>query len=863
MFFTKGVIGNSYTNNYFLSNIQEVAVNNTNLDSISGKVNSDTLSTKNRENSLINEKVSYSADDSIILSRDREKVYLYKNAVINYGDINLKADYIEYNQASNEVFAKGLPDSSGLMIGNPIFKEGSEEFSAKTIKYNFKTKKGYIENIVTEDQQGYLHSEVTKKMENKEFNIKNGKYTTCDLEHPHFYLSMTKAKVIPGDKIVSGYSYLVIADIPLRMVAIPFGFFPTQHKQTSGILMPTYGEEKERGFYLRDFGYYFRISDYMDLSVSGDVFSKGSWGGIVNYRLKKKYKYSSNFSAKLYNNIMGDEGLSDYSKTTDFSIIWNYTQDEKANPSSEFSAKVNLSSSSYDKLNSRSMTDYTTNTKSSRIAYSKSWLGTPFRFTANLKHSQNSRNKTVDLTLPNLTFDMDRQYPFRKKNRSGDMKWYEDIEISYKSKMENRIHTVDSLLFTDTKFRDFENGFQHEIPVRTNIKILNYLNISPQVKYTGVVYPNSIRKSWDNTSSTVVTDTINKLDYAQVITPSISFSLSPRLYGMYQFKDPDSKIVAVRHVLSPSVSLNFRPDLGNMVSKYYGECRVSDDATDIREYSYFANGMYKLPAVPGRSGIVSFGLSNNIEMKVRTPNDTTSSVKKIKLLDKINFSTSYDLFADSMKWRPISMNSSTSLFEKKVNINFTGTIDPYALNSIGNVYNKFVWETPGSKWPRFTRFDVSVDFKLNSKKDSENKGNNSVSKENSRTFYDKNSRQFEEQAMFIDYVDFDVPWDLNVRYKLTYSKPKFVSTISQTLSFSGNISLTKNWKISMRSNYDFEQQQLAATSINIHRDLHCWEMSFGWVPVGARQSYNFRINVKSAILQDLQLTKRKSWRDNL
>jgi len=863
LFFTKGVIGNSYTNNYFLSNIQEVAVNNTNPDSISGKVNSDTLSTKNRENSLINEKVSYSADDSIILSRDREKVYLYKNAVINYGNINLKADYIEYNQASNVVFAEGLPDSTGLMHGNPVFKDGNEEFEAKTIKYNFKTKKGYIEKIITEDQDGYLHSEITKKLENKEFNIKNGKYTTCNLEHPHFYLAMSKAKVIPGDKIISGYSYLVIADIPLKMVAIPFGLFPTQHKQTSGILMPTYGEEKIRGFYLRDFGYYFKINDYMDLALSGDIFSKGSWGGIVNYRLKKKYKYSSTFSAKFYNNITGDIGLSDYSKNTDFSVKWNHTQDVKANPSSKFSASVNLSSSSYDKLNSRSMNDYTTNTKSSRIAYTKSWLGTPFRFTADLNHSQNSRNKTIDLTLPNLTFNMDRKYPFRKKNRSGDMKWYEDIEISYKSKMENRIHTVDSLLFTDTKFSDFENGFQHEIPVRTNIKILNYLNISPQVKYTGIVYPNSISKSWDNTSNTVVTDTINKLDYAQVITPSISFSLSPRLYGMYQFKDPDSKIVAVRHVLSPSVSLNFRPDLGKMVDQYYGEYQASDDVTDVREYSYFANGMYRLPAMPGRSGVVSFGLNNNIEMKVRTPDDTTSNVKKIKLLDKINFSTSYDLFADSMKWRPIRMNSSTSLFDKKVNINFTGTIDPYALNSIGKVYDKFVWETPGSKLPRFTRFDISVDFKLNSKKDSENKGNNSGIEDNARTFYDKNSRQFEEQAMMIDYVDFDVPWDLNVRYKFTYSKPIFESTISQTLSFSGNVSLTKNWKISMRSNYDFERKQLAATSINIHRDLHCWEMSFGWVPVGVRKSYNFRINVKSSILKDLQLTKRKSWRDNL
>jgi lipopolysaccharide assembly outer membrane protein LptD (OstA) len=866
-----GVVRNSIANNYFLFNSQVSTDTITSTITKGKEINSDSLASGKKENSLINEQVSYSADDSIILARDKEKVFLYKNAVINYGNINLKADYIEYDQSNNVVYAKGMPDSSGVIVGNPVFKEDKEEFEAKTIKYNFKTKKGYIENIITEDQQGYLHSEITKKLENKEFNIKNGKYTTCDLSHPHFYLSMSKAKVIPGDKIVSGYSYLVIADIPLKMIFIPFGFFPTQHEKTSGILMPTYGEEKNRGFYLRDFGYYFRINDYMDLSLSGDIFSKGSWGGVVSYRLKKRYKYTSTFSGRFYKNILGDEGLSDYSKSTDFSIKWNHSQDAKANPSSKFSASVNLSSSSYDQLNSRNMNDYTTNTKSSRISYSKSWLGTPFRLSANFNHSQNSRNKSVDLTLPSLTFNMDRQYPFRKKNRSGDMKWYEDIEISYKSKMENRLHTVDSLLFTETKFSDFENGFQQDIPLRTNIKILNFLTISPQVKYTGILYPSHIRKygedyydaDLDSTYNVVKTDTIDIMEYAHVISPSISFSVSPRVYGMYQFKNPNSKIIAVRHVLSPSVSLNFKPDLGNMVSKYYSEYQNSNDPNDMEEYFKYSNGMYRLPSVPGKSGVISFGLNNNIEMKVRTSNDTASTEKKIKLLDKINFSTSYDLFADSLNWSPVRMNSSTSLFDKKLNIRFTGTLDPYEIDDIGNVYNEFVWNTSDKIFPRLTKFDVSFDYSLNSKKNSDDDENSSANSRSIGTFYDKNNRQYEEQAMMIDYVDFDVPWDLSVRYKFTYSKPQHESSISQTLSFSGNISLTQNWKISMRSNYDFEQGQLAATSINIHRDLHCWEMSFGWVPVGARQSYNFRINVKSSILQDLQLTKRKSWRDNL
>jgi len=837
----------------------------------------DTIPRENpkRKESALDSKVIYSAKDSIALSSDNKKVFLYKKAKIIYGEIILEADYIEYDQERNYVFASGVADSTGKLIGKPKFKEGQEEFIAKTIKYNFKTKKGYIEDVFTEEEQGFLHSEETNKLEDNSFLLKNGKYTTCENEdHPHFYLSMTKAKVVPNDKIITGPAYLVMLDIPFKFLGVPFGFFPSQSGYSSGIIIPKYGEESKRGFFLQDGGYYFGINDKMDLKVTGDIFSKGSWGGDVEYRFVKRYKFRSNFNFSYAEFIQSELGLPDYEKNKNMQIRWTHSQDAKANPTSKFSAMVNYSTTGYDKYNAKTTEDLNTNTKSSSISYGKNWPGSPFRLNMDLKHSQNSKTENVSLTLPVITFNMDRQYPFRSKNSSGDTKWYEDIEIQYSSKLENKITTADSLLFHGTTFSDFENGFQHSVPLSTNFKILKYFNLSPKVEYTGILYPNYLEVITDtllddsgNEYIETYENVIPTIKYAQLIEPSVSLSVGPNIYGMYRFKNEEGKVEALRHVLTPSVSVSYRPDMGNMVDKYYLDYTY-DTLGNTREYSIFDNGIYNFPAAPGQSGNVSFGLNNNFEMKVRTNSDTSSASKKIKILESFKISSSYNIFADSLNWSQISLRGRTSLFTNKLKLNFGASLDPYALNNAKTaVVNKFAGGVG-----RLEKIDFSIDFELKSKKgegDDESGASTgrsqgmALSRAEGYTDY-ANDNYYDIKDEIVNYVDFDIPWSLTGGYKYVYSKPLDESKVTQTISLTGTLSLTKKWNISFRTNYDITEKELSSTSLNIKRDLHCWEMTFSWIPVGRMQSYNFQINVKGSTLRDmLKYNKRKSWQDNL
>jgi lipopolysaccharide assembly outer membrane protein LptD (OstA) len=832
--------------------------------------------TEQKNDNVIGSKVLYTAIDSIVIEAETQKVYLYKNAKIEYGDIILEADYIEYDQENNFVYARGVSDTLGYISGKPKFTEKGDEFEARTIKYNFKTKKGYIEDVFTEEEQGFLHSQQTKKLEDNSFLLKNGKYTTCDHEHPHFYLHMNQAKVIPNDKIISGPAYLVMLDIPIKVIGVPFAFFPNQQEFSSGIMVPKYGEESNRGFFLRDGGYYFGISDKMDLAIRGDIYSKGSWASDVQYRYVKRYKFQSNFSFS-YSQFTKDEpGVENDINSKDMRIVWNHTQDAKANPSSKFSASVNYSTSEYDKLNSKSVQQRTTNQKSSSISYGKNWIGKPFHLTAKLNHSQNTNAEVVNMTLPIMTFNIDRQNPFKRKNATGEAKWYEDIEIQYSSKLENKISTPDSMLFNGTKFSDFENGFQHNIPLSTNIKILQYFNLSPKIEYTGVIFTEKIdfeyrEDSLDSEGNTVKylnQEVVNDLDYAHVINPSISLSVGPNLYGMYQFKNPDSKVVAVRHVITPSVSISYRPDMGNMVDQYYFSDSISGN-----DLSYYSGGVYGLPSAPGESGNVSFGLNNNLEMKVRSDKDTTDATKKIKILESLSLNTSYNIFAEEQKWSAIRISGRTNLFENKVNLNFGGTIDTYALDSTGAVTNRAHWFSDAAdgktlgKIGRLEAFDFSVTFKLNSKKSEDESNNNNSGRSALAPSRDPMIREMNEfQEQIATYVDFSIPWNLNVDYKYNYSKTGLEDSkkITQTMGLTGDFSLTQKWKVSFRANFDIEQKKLTTSSFNIHRDLHCWEMTFSWIPVGTMQSYNFQINVKGSTLKDLlKYNKRKSWQENL
>ncbi len=823
----------------------------------------------------IDDPIDYEADDSLIFDLENDKVYLYGNGFVTYQDIELRAAYIELDRARDVVFARGTLDSLGKEIGKPVFKEGSESFESKTLTYNFKTKKGIIQGVVTEQEGGYLHSGITKKHENGEIHVKNGKYTTCNLPNPHFYVALTKAKVIPDDKIVSGPAYLVMADIPLP-IALPFGFFPNQKSRTSGILIPEYGEERNRGFFFRNGGYYLALSDYFDARITGDIYTRGTWGVSLGSNYRVRYRFNGNLRARYYMNVSGEKELPDYTRKKDYAITWSHSQDPKSNPSRTFNANVNMSSSSFDRNHSFNANDYLTNTKQSSISYSKRWAGTPFNLSASMNHRQNSQTNSVDLNLPKMNFNMNRIYPLKRKNRAGKTKWYENIELSYKAMLDNQIKTTDSLLFTSAVWDDMKNAFKHDIPLSTQIRPFNSFYISPSLQYSGVLYSKHIEKRWeenyydadlDSTYATLITDTISGLKYAHSYLPTISLGLNPKIYGMYVFKNPNSRIEAVRHVMTPSVSFSYTPDMTGVTPDYYHKVQV-DTLGNMREYSWFEQEIYRTPTLPGRSGSVNIRLSNNIEMKVRSASDTVQTSKKVKILENLSFSTSYNLFADSLKWSPITMSGRTRL-ANKVDLSFGGSFDPYALSEDGRKINKAEFTETG-KLARLTRFNFSINASLNSRaqeSQEEETGTKQSMPEGVPAGKLGIPRENDEeggvpQEFYTgEYVDFNIPWNLSMRYNYNYTNTGINKRVTQTFNFSGNVSLTAKWKIGFSSGYDFKSKKLTYTSVNIYRDLHCWEMRLSWIPIGYHQSYSFQINVKSAILKDLKYEKRKSWYD--
>ncbi|RLD62744.1 MAG: LPS-assembly protein LptD, partial [Bacteroidetes bacterium] len=658
-----------------------------NIDSINDtiKTEQDSIIRKKKKEPRIDDLIDYSASDSIIFLRSANKLYLYKNAQISYKDVELKADYIELDLEKNEVYATGILDSLKKIIGKPIFKQGSEEFESEKIIYNFKTEKGLIKGVFSKQSGGYLHSETTKKLPTNEICVKNGKYTTCNLEHPHFYIALTKAKVIPDDKIVSGPAYLVIEDIPLYVVGIPFGFFPNTKSRKSGVLIPTYGEEKRRGFYLRNGGWYFGISDYFDLSIRGDIYSKGTWQANVRSRYKKRYKFSGNVDVSYSDLVVSEPGLSDYMKTKQYKVLWRHSQDPKASPNSNFSANVNLGSSSYDKYSSNNNAAYLKNTTQSSVHYDKTFPGTPFNFSANFNHSQNSIDSIVNLTLPEMTFNMKRIFPFKVKNNAGKTKWFEKIGISYSSNLKNTVSVKDTSLFSHKTLDEFKYGIVHKVPVSTSFKLLKYFTVSPSLNYTERWYFTYLNKYINEADTTLVTDTLN--GFNRVFDYSYNAALNTQIYGMYQFKK--SFVKAIRHRITPSVTLSYRPDFSNEKWGYYKK----DPLDSTKTYSVYSNGIYSAPG-SGKSGLVNFNVANNIEMKIKSKKDTVTGTKKIVLIENLSFSTSYNMLADSLRWSKIRISGRTKLF-KRLDINYSANLDPYILksDSTGNMvnYNRFEW----------------------------------------------------------------------------------------------------------------------------------------------------------------------------
>ncbi len=830
------------------------------LDSLS----SDTIrndSVKSSRGVLFTDIVDYKADDSIRLDVANKKMFLYKNATIKYQKTELVADYIELDMDENLAFASGIADTAGTIIGKPKFKDGAQEFECLELKYNFKTGKAFVKEIITQEGEGYIQGKLTKRMSDSIYCVKSGWYTTCDQhDHPHFYIRMSKAKLIKDKKVVSGFANLYIEDVPLPL-AIPFGFFPITKKGTSGIIMPTYGEERMRGFNLKDGGYYWYINDYVDLTATGTIYTNGSWGLGLGSNYRMRYKFSGTFSFTTSHNRYSDKGLPDYSVSKDWSLRWTHAQDAKANPYSSFTASVDISSANNNYYNATNINDIADQRKQSSISWQKKWPNGPFNVTASFTHNQNSRDSSISLSLPNVNLRMSTVYPLRRKERVGQMKWYENIGLSYNAELRNNIQTKESELGESFKHmaRDWQNGFKHNIPLSTSINIVKDLSVSPSFSYTGVAYLSSIRRK-DWVSDTLLpddgyfpdTDTIYGLHYAHNYTASVSLAYNPTIYGMFQFKNPNSKIFAIRHVMRPSASVNYTPKMGVKRSKYY-KTYVGSNGEE-NEYSIFDGKIYGVPSGSQESGGLTLSLDNNVEMKVRNDKDTTGEEQftKIKLLESFRLSTSYDFFRDSMKWSTIQLSARTKVFNNRVNINLTGTLDPYAINAKGQRYNKYAGGIG-----RLTRVSASTGIQFSADKGKKKE--------------EKNDRL---NGHYDEYMDFEVPWSISIDYTFNLSKsyrsndapgatkPLSSNTISQIFRVNGDFSLTPKWKFGVSTGYDVQAKEVTATSFNISRDLHCWEMTFSCIPFGTHQSYNFQINVRSSLLQDLKLTKRDTWYDN-
>ncbi len=827
---------------------------------------------KPKKDNPLKSKVTYKAKDSLNLDVKEQQVHLYGDAELHYEDISLKAYYVMIDFKNNTVIAHGRTDSTGKEIETPEFSEGDHTFRSKKMVYNFDTKKGVISNVITQEGEGFIHGNTIKKMDGEVLNIHTGKYTTCNLDHPHFEFRFTKSKVIPDDKIITGPAYMSIADVPTPLV-IPFGLFPNKKGQRSGLLLPSYGESAARGFYFENLGYYLGLSKYMDLEIRSDIYTLGSWAVKTSTRYAKKYRYNGYFNVSYAYNKIGVTGSTDYKSYRDYSIRWSHTQSEKAWPNSRFSANVNMMSSNFNQFNPVNTNAYLSNTFQSSVSYQTNWNNKYF-LNASLNHNQNTIEKTVTMTLPDISFSVSRINPFARKNRSGAEAWYEKISLNYQTTAQNNINTYDSLLFTPGFESKFRNGMLHTISASSPLKLLKFFVLTNSINYKERWYTQKYTKQFDTDTIFVGSDTIS--NYLATDTTSgfftardvnFSSSVSTTVYGMLQFKRGPLK--AIRHVLTPSVSFTFAPGYADKRHGYYNT--YLDTTGRYVRYSSFQNALYGTPPEL-KSGRLNFNLSNNLEIKVRSFKDTVSGTKKIPIVENFSLSTSYDLAKDSLKWSPLTMSGRTRIF-KKINISYSSTWDPYVLDSAGKNINKFEW-TENQRFVRLknTGWSLSLDWNLTSNK-AKSKPQNTSQNQNPITSNPNSpivqNQEFMPPIGTEEYVDFKIPWSLMFSYSLRYGSTinylylvrEKTTSVIQTLTFSGEINITQGWKVGMRSGYDFKTNKLTYTSLDFYRDLHCWEMRMNWVPIGARKSWNFTINVKSSVLQDLKLNKKKDFRD--
>lgn len=835
-------------------------------------------STENQQQRTFNleSKIEYLAYDSIYMALQNRKAFLfgnYKMAEIDYQNINLKAGYIEIDFNKNELYAHGFKDSTGEIINEPVFKEGNKTYKSEELRYNFDTKKGLITSVITEEGPGYLHGERVKKDKDNNAWIKSGKYTTCNKDTPHYQIEFKKARVIPNDKIVMGPANLIIEGIPTPLW-LPFGIFPNKEERANGLIMPSVGESANRGFFLKNAGYYWGFSEYMDLAIRGDIYSRGSWALDISSNYMKRYKYSGSLSLEYSVNKFGDKGSPDYREEKEFFIRWNHKQSPKARPNSSFSANVNAGSMEHNKFNPKNANSFLSNTFTSSINYN-TLIGKKLNLSANFWHNQNTITKEVDLRLPEISFSVQRFHPFRTDKGTGSKKWYENISMRYTLNAENEISTTDSMLFK-SKFSDFRNGVKHTIPIKSNIKLFNHLNFTNALNVNGYWYLNSIRQQWDNSTAVINGDTLDgyvRTDTIREFTQGYDFryssGINTKLYGMFNFRRGPVK--ALRHVLSPSVKFNYRPDFSAPEFGYYKHYLDGNSRSPIK-YSIFQNGLYGGPP-QGESGQIAFNVQNNLEMKVKNKKDTADNLKKVVLLKSLRLNMNYDMARDSLNWSPLSIRGYTTLMDE-IDIRFTGTWDLYATDNKGNTIDVLEWNKNGRLFRRQRNewsFDISYklqsgDFEDDGKQKNKKKENNSTPGSKVKNNDQQPPSENQNPALNND-INFNKKWDLSFHYTMRYtnnyiaSQKDFEYETVQTLSFNANINLTDKWEIGVNSGWDFEKNELSYTSVNIYRDLHCWEMMFNWIPKGFMKSYNLTIRVKAPALHDLKVTKQKSHLD--
>ncbi|MEC7244816.1 MAG: putative LPS assembly protein LptD [Bacteroidota bacterium] len=869
--------------------IPSVSYSQMESDSLLSLMQVDTTSNNEMDSTIqkseIETTINYSAKDSIFYDLKSQKIKLYGNSKIDYGEINLEAYEILVDWNDKTLDANYLTDSTGKKIGKPIFSEGNQSYETDKITYNFDSRKAKIKGIVTQLDDAYMQGEDVKKNEEDELFISHAMYTTCNLEEPHFHISSGKIKVIPGKKVVSGPFHLKFGDVPTPLGFI-FGMFPQPKKKVSGLIMPNYGEEKRRGFYLRDGGYYFAVNDHIDLRLTGDVYSKGSYGMTLGSSYKKRYSYSGNLRFNYNKSKLGD--FENPATSNDFSFSWSHTPDAKGK-SSRFSSSVNFQTNSYNQNKNLVYSNFNESINAqfnSNISYTKTFKGSPFNLSANLRHSQNVQTKKVNLTLPDVSYNMSRIYPFKNLGKLGKTALGK-ISISHRfnGKIELTNGSVGNSLsglnilnssnnFSEQIDFNMDNlnsiidrskiGGKHTIPISTSFNLLKYFTVSPSVNYNEIWYFKKLSYNYNELEDGIEIDTTNSFQRAW--SYSSAFALSTRIYGTVFFKK--GKIKAIRHVISPEISMSFSPDFTKPKFGYYENVQINSEG-DTKLLSKYENFLFGSPRI-GSSASMNFYIGNNLEMKVVDKNDTISGTRKIKIFDNLSFSSSYNFLADSFRLAPVRFSTRTSFFKRLINLSVSGNIDPYTFkldsiseNSSGikNVYQRRVDELAyknNQGIGSLAYINMSLGFRFSAKdfrSEDEEEKDSSFGTREEIDYINSN---------IAEYIDFNVPWSINASYNLNRRKLGFRDpTITQTLTFSGDVSISEKTKISFRSGYDFKFKMLTQTSINATRDLHCWRINFSWVPFGRFQSYNLSINAVSALLQDLKLEKRSRFFDNL